>query len=131
MLLVVKNQTFPPFGVTIKIVSLIDKMVDNTTHGLSFKSCFSQFEVLHDLTFYHHSPQKNVRGETTYSEGSTSFDLGWIESSIPLMLFLMSTSKSIKVHMFSKVDDPFGVEIEPTYGLESSSKFPNFNWTSP
>jgi hypothetical protein len=43
------------------------------------------------------------------------------------MLFLMSTSKSIKVLMFSKVDDPFGVEIEPTYGLESSSKFPNFN----
>jgi hypothetical protein len=27
--------------------------------------------------------------------------------------------------MLSKVDGPFGVEIEPTYGLESSSKFPN------
>jgi len=27
--------------------------------------------------------------------------------------------------MLSEVDGPFGVEIEPTYGLESSGKFPN------
>jgi hypothetical protein len=27
--------------------------------------------------------------------------------------------------MFSKVDGPFSVEIEPTYGLESLGKFPN------
>jgi hypothetical protein len=27
--------------------------------------------------------------------------------------------------MLSKEDNPLGVEIEPTYGLESSSKFPN------
>jgi len=27
--------------------------------------------------------------------------------------------------MLSKVDGPLGVEIEPTYGLESSSKFPS------
>jgi hypothetical protein len=27
--------------------------------------------------------------------------------------------------MFLEVDGPLGVEIEPTYGLESSGKFPN------
>jgi hypothetical protein len=34
MLLVVKNQTFPPFGVIVRIVSLTNKMANNTTHGL-------------------------------------------------------------------------------------------------
>jgi hypothetical protein len=34
MLLVVRNQTFPPFGVIVRIVSLIDKMVDNIVHDL-------------------------------------------------------------------------------------------------
>jgi len=34
-------------------------------------------------------------------------------------------SKSVGITMLSKVDGPLGVEIEPTYGLESSSKFPS------
>jgi len=75
MMLVVKKQTFPPFVVTVKIVNLIHIMAYNTMHGLSFKFCLSQFEVLHDLAFYHHSPQKNARVEITYSEGPISFDL--------------------------------------------------------
>jgi hypothetical protein len=34
MLLVIRNQTFPPFGVTVRIISLIDKMANNIAHGL-------------------------------------------------------------------------------------------------
>jgi len=34
MLLVVKNQTFPPFGIIVRIVSLTNKMANNTMHGL-------------------------------------------------------------------------------------------------
>jgi hypothetical protein len=29
------------------------------------------------------------------------------------------------------MDDPLGVEIEPTYGFQSLGKFPNSKWTSP
>jgi hypothetical protein len=32
--------------------------------------------------------------------------------------------------MFLEMNGSFGVEIEPTYGLESSSKFPNSKCTS-
>jgi len=34
MLLVVRNQTFLPFGVIIKIISLMDIMANNIMHGL-------------------------------------------------------------------------------------------------
>jgi hypothetical protein len=33
------------------------------------------------------------------------------------------TSKSIGVTVLSEMDGPLGVEIEPTYGLESLGKF--------
>jgi hypothetical protein len=33
MLLVVKNQTFFPFGVTIRIINLIDVITNNIVHG--------------------------------------------------------------------------------------------------
>jgi len=46
VLLVVKNQTFRPFGVIVKIENLTNKMANNTTHGLKqykigFLSSFS------------------------------------------------------------------------------------------
>ncbi len=36
-----------------------------------------------------------------------------------------STPILVKVIMFLEMDGPLGVEIEPTYGLESLGKFPN------
>jgi hypothetical protein len=47
------------------------------------------FEVVQDLVFCHHFPQKNARGKTNCDEGPISFYLGRIESSIPLMLFML------------------------------------------
>jgi hypothetical protein len=46
MLLVVKNLTFPPFGVIVRIVNLTNKIANNTTHSLKqykigFLSSFS------------------------------------------------------------------------------------------
>jgi len=34
MLLVVKNQTFLPFGVIVRIISLMDIIANNIMHGL-------------------------------------------------------------------------------------------------
>jgi hypothetical protein len=66
MVLVVKNQTFPPFGFTVRIISLIDIITYNI---------YAWFEVVQDLAFCHHSPQKNAKGTTTCGEGPVSFDL--------------------------------------------------------
>jgi hypothetical protein len=53
MLLVVKNQTFPPFGVIVRIVSLTNKMANNTTHGLK------QYKIWHSIIIFH----KKMQGE--------------------------------------------------------------------
>jgi hypothetical protein len=63
----VRNQTFPPFVVTIIIISLIDKMANNIMHGL--KQYMIWFSIIiHD--------KKTAMGETTCNEGPIPFDLG-------------------------------------------------------
>jgi hypothetical protein len=53
MLLVVRNQTFPPFGVIVKIVSLIDRMANNIVHG------FRQYMLWLSIIIHH----KKMSGE--------------------------------------------------------------------
>jgi hypothetical protein len=57
------------------------------------------------------------------------FRMSWVFSASHAIF--ASTSKLIRVTMLSKVDDPLTVEIEPTYGFQSLSKFPNSKWASP
>jgi len=67
MLLVVKNQTFPPFGIIVRIVSLTNKMANNTTHGLK------QYKIWFFVIIF---PKKMPGKRQTCDEGPFFFYLG-------------------------------------------------------
>jgi len=65
MLLVVRNHTFPPFGGIISTITLANIMANHTMHNLKQNRIWL-------ITIIHH--QKNVKGETSYGEGSMLFN---------------------------------------------------------
>jgi hypothetical protein len=46
LVLVLNNQTFPPFGVSVKIVSLTDLIIDYIAHGLRYYKIWL-FVIIH------------------------------------------------------------------------------------
>jgi hypothetical protein len=74
------------------------------------------------MVFCDHSPQKYVKGKTTYGKGPISFDFGRIESSILPMLSLLlhpNQSKLLyfqkwKLHLVLKLNQPMVLNPQET-----------------